>query len=996
MRANASIVIIICLLFLVGTVAAIKVDTVTITSDQSYVYAGGGAPLSDQSTITVTVWNTSMGKGVQTAKVNFSVNDPALGTLNPVTFTTGIDGKAISVFKAKTKSGFAIINVSVYYSDIDGIYFNFFNITQKIDHNMAQNATFNHPIEGPVGSNVSFKISFTDRYGNPIDQLINPGKQHTINLHVYGPTPDDGGFVGYGHDILNHPLDINGNVSAMVQLSSGAGPNTITMDLFEEIPPPVTRVITGVSSSVFSMEQLFVPDSPAQVPADGVSKFSIIYTLFDKFMNPVSQQEVWVNTSIAGEEQKFKTDTQGQIMITYGPRVTIGVINITATAVNNNTVIKYKSVEFLSTAAYDMVLTANPEYIPSREVSGTSSSTITATVTDISGNPVENENVTFSMGAAGYPGGPYNVTFLPSLSPSSPISVSTDAEGHATVQFIPGGFSINQSALNYDSTATGNCTVTATWISSTTGNTVSKDILLTWKNYPYLSVRTSVNPSTVEVNKTVDVTISLKADGLFLQPNPIDVVLVMDRSGSMDTAMSGGTRLSVAKIAAKSFVSQMNQSRDRIGVVSYAGYTSGTGTRTDISLSSTYTNVNHVIDNHLAADGATETREALKQSIELLHASPNPSPTAIQTIILMTDGNYNWKGNPLGRGTGYDSSYTGYSTNALEPNEYRYYTGLGCTPSGGHCHDGEFTNQNMSIYAKNNNIRLYMIGFASTLDAQAVSDMNVMANATGGFYQYAPDAATLNQIYTKIAGELNDKAGVNTTMAADFNNVVVNNATIPSGADVYDYVYNSTASTKIKWQDGVTNVTNQTTDWTTDNKLDFKIGTMKVGQTWEATFRLKVKQSGIIDLFGTNSALLFNGTDPLTLPHTFLTVVPNLTAIGFGLQTIDVTSNCPQQVQNSVILPITWTTNYTGPNNTIFEEAFYISQSGARVPFWHGSYFVPGNDERSRSAQFDMRTVPPGNYTIQVETRAGVSAATSQPCGSYAYSTKGITFIKLE
>jgi hypothetical protein len=43
-----------------------------------------------------------------------------------------------------------------------------------------------------------------------------------------------------------------------------------------------------------------------------------------------------------------------------------------------------------------------------------------------------------------------------------------------------------------------------------------------------------------------------------------------------------------------------------------------------------------------------------------------------------------------------------------------------------------------------------------------------------------------------------------------------------------------------------------------------------------------------------------------------------------------------------------------------------------------------------------MRTVPPGNYKIEVVTKAGVSAATSQPCGSYTYSSKGITFIKLE
>ena len=58
-----------------------------------------------------------------------------------------------------------------------------------------------------MGETVSFNITFTDYYGNPIDQLINPGQQHTINLHVHGPTPDDCNFVGYGHDITGPALD---------------------------------------------------------------------------------------------------------------------------------------------------------------------------------------------------------------------------------------------------------------------------------------------------------------------------------------------------------------------------------------------------------------------------------------------------------------------------------------------------------------------------------------------------------------------------------------------------------------------------------------------------------------------------------------------------------------------------------------------------------------------------------------------------------------------
>ena len=80
-------------------------------------------------------------------------------------------------------------------------------------------------------------------------------------------------------------------------------------------------------------------------------------------------------------------------------------------------------------------------------------------------------------------------------------------------------------------------------------------------------------------------------------------------------------------------------------------------------------------------------------------------------------------------------------------------------------------------------------------------------------------------------------------MSADFENINVTGVTMP-GNQVFDYVYNPTASTKITWQNGTPTVINQSDDWTTDNKLDFNIGTIKVGQFWNATFRLRVNQSG--------------------------------------------------------------------------------------------------------------------------------------------------------
>jgi hypothetical protein len=995
MRAKAGVFIIICLLFLVGTVAANFPDNIIVTSDKSYLTANG----IDQSTISVSVSNVSSGP-LQGVTIDINVLDPSLGTIVPSTMTSNISGKAASIFKVKTKSGFADIRVNV--TTIDG-YNRSATITQKIDHDKPHYAIFSHPLEGGVGQTVPFNITFTDYYGNAIDQLINPGQQHTINLHVHGPTPDNCSFVGYGHDITGLALDQYGNVNVTVRLSSGAGPNSVTMDPFEEIVTPVPRIITGISSETFYIEQQFNPDSPPQVPADGVNKFSIMYTVYDRYRNPASQQSVWVNTSIPGEETQFKSDTLGQIALTYGPRSTVGIINITATSVFNNTVAISHDVEFTNTAATTMVVTANPEYVASRDVNPAITSDITATVTDIMGNPVDNETVTFSLGAVGYPGGPYNVTSVPSLTGMSAI---TDADGHATVQFNPGSFSTTSSDLYYSKKATGTCMITAHW------NTTNKNILVTWKNYPYLSVETSVNPQTIQVNDTVDITITLLADGWALQPKPIDAVLCTDRSGSM--LYDDPDRMYSIREAGKVFVNQMNISRDYLGLVTFGrnGYIGTAGENSGISYerdnsyhtpatygdyatvdktlsggSIGFTAVKTALD-YIVPDHGTPMRSAIYKSVNEIKTRGRSS-TAVQAIVLLSDGDFNWYGDPLARGTGYADSW-GHRADDYSDLTNNYMSLRGLTGTG-----NQFSEENMSVYAKNNGIRIYSIAFADSMSSGGKTTLSVLANATGGKY-YEASATNIADVYKAIAGDLQDTAGVNTTMTADFQNVNVTGVSVP-GTQVYDYIYNSTVSTRITWQNGVTNVTNQSSEWAADNKLDFNIGTMKIGQSWEATFRLKVKKAGSIDVFGSNSSLVFNnGTDILTLPHTFLNVVPDLNTTGFTPITIDVTSSCPALVQQASILPVVWTTTYTGPANTISEEVLYISESGAHVPFYHSSFPVSGDTLVTRSTLFDMRSVAPGSYRIEIVTMAGTHMATSNSCGNYSYSTSGMTFIKLD
>ena len=385
----------------------------------------------------------------------------------------------------------------------------------------------------------------------------------------------------------------------------------------------------------------------------------------------------------------------------------------------------------------------------------------------------------------------------------------------------------------------------------------------------------------------------------------------------------------------------MNSSTDRVGLVSYAGYTAGTETRVDsVLIKDNYAPVTTAI-NGLSANGATETRVALKTAIDTMAAQNNTNKRAIRAIILMTDGNWNWQGTPMGHGTGWTSNSTGgysFSTSALEPNNYLWYEGLGGnlthyvkTGHGAYdywiCIDGETTNQNMTNYAKSKGIRLYTISFAGTLDSDAVAAMTTMADSTGGFYQNAPDAATLTQVYQKIAGQLKEDAGINTNIDINLDNIVINSTPF-SGGDVFNYIKYSYETKKWLTNDsmisGYPKFTDNTNDWTSANDytLKFNAGTIKLKQMWQVVYTLKVLKEGNINVFGDNSLIRFNDGATLTLPDTYITAAYNLTTPALGNPNLEL-SDLQETVRSDMIREWTWKRNYTG--NQTMTEKYYIS-----------------------------------------------------------------------
>ena len=366
MRAKAGIFIIICLLLLVGTVAAVIPDNVVITGNSSWIVAGHGL-----STYTVTVKNNSF--GVPNADISFSVNN-TLGTLTPATKKTDSNGIASSIFTVGTKSGTSTISIRVQYNGgTDGIFDTTYTFDQNIDHDSPYNVNFDHLNEAPVTNVTPFNMSVTDRWGNRIDNL-NPNETHTIGLHIHGPSPDNCSFVGNGLNDIYPTLDSNGNLSVNVKLTSKSGNNYILMDSFGSITEKlesIQAVATGIPYSMTgSISNGGILPVNNEIPANGVDKFTINYFLYDVYKNPLQNRSIWISTNLTDEltPKSYITNSLGQVQITYGPKISVLTANITAVAAENSSVTNSLDANFVgSNVASNLFLVVTPQTMASRD-----------------------------------------------------------------------------------------------------------------------------------------------------------------------------------------------------------------------------------------------------------------------------------------------------------------------------------------------------------------------------------------------------------------------------------------------------------------------------------------------------------------------------------------------------------------------------------------------------------------------------------------------------
>ncbi|MCD6529293.1 VWA domain-containing protein, partial [Candidatus Bathyarchaeota archaeon] len=119
------------------------------------------------------------------------------------------------------------------------------------------------------------------------------------------------------------------------------------------------------------------------------------------------------------------------------------------------------------------------------------------------------------------------------------------------------------------------------------------------------------------------------------QTRKLDVMLVIDRSGSMDQKEPGDeyNKIYYAKEAAKTFVDQLNMSKDTAGLVSFS-----TEATLDVHLTNSSSDVKAAIDD-LYPNGWTNIGDAVNLTIQEFQL--NGRSDSIWVMILLSDGKAN-------------------------------------------------------------------------------------------------------------------------------------------------------------------------------------------------------------------------------------------------------------------------------------------------------------------------------------------------------------------
>lgn len=147
----------------------------------------------------------------------------------------------------------------------------------------------------------------------------------------------------------------------------------------------------------------------------------------------------------------------------------------------------------------------------------------------------------------------------------------------------------------------------------------------------YVVVSKTVNPTSMTTLDEAEVTLNVMGTPPTNVTLPNDVVLIIDKSGSMAPGYNNGEdKMQNAKNAAKGFIDLMDMTKHNVGIVDFSSSTmiGSFPLTTDKDAAKSY------IDG-ISANGATATGDAIQAAAAML---ANHRPEAQPVIVIMTDG----------------------------------------------------------------------------------------------------------------------------------------------------------------------------------------------------------------------------------------------------------------------------------------------------------------------------------------------------------------------
>lgn len=1000
-------VLVLVLLFLVTPAASLNpvMVKVVVSSSNQYLTADG----RDTADITVTVRDGN-GVSLRNADVVLQLTSP--WTLKDVQGKTKNDGTFVTTFLPTTKAGNAVITATVTAQESPTPVR--VTSTQEIVATDPETSSSFYNGTATVGSITGVSFLVTDRYGNPVSSKKKENRvvfntSLTADTGFLVPAPSAGTSGGKVRlKGLSVPLDESGYAVALFQVGTRPGDNYIVITP----PPPLSQsiiTIRGISNAPpASVVPVVSPaGNPPTINTDRNSRFAIDYRLLDQWGNPAAGQPLSISVN-TGETMVITSNQAGNVSITYGPKTTAGRYTITATALNNPAATASQTLQFLSLKPDGIILTATPQTMASRDVKPDMAALVMAKVVDDMGNPVPGQTVSFSIQSVTLKNNAVQTEGPPSLrgdrgqtsQVGEEVSAVTDGSGYAVATFSPGGFA-PRGTTNFVALAEGVARIQARW----DGRSQALD--LSYKNYPYLSISTSVSPPTVERNETVEVSVRVKGDGYALQPPPVDVFMVTDRSFSM--LRDYPDRMIQVMGAEKAFSDQFDYTRDRLGQYSFASkgqaWANGTflfpfrecGMDDTTGDDQTYAQANYPLNGRVYDDYATRDlplsmeRGDIAKAISGLVPSPgtpmryalyraitdlknNGNSGSQKAIVILSDGDYNWYGDPLARGSAcdyfwsYDGTYgTGWHQETRWPcpdvgkdlTAQSYYS----------FPDLSREEQNLSYYAAKNNIRIFVIGYSGDVTAAGQVTLRTLANTTGGKYFYALTGTDLVNFYTQIAGALKDTAGVNTTLAMDFRSVNVNNIPVTPGSKAIRYMFIDGKSTRVTRPNRTWETVDSTADWNM-GRINLSLGTVRVNEEWVVNFTLNMTMNGTIRLLGPSSQVSFQdarGTmSSVALPDTFVTAIPEGMEKGIltpklTLSDLSVaTTGTDRDYAN-----LDWHIDYRDGRDTAIREEIEVAPLNSDAYWYVGTRTVPA-ETTSDAYPLRINTFAPGVYKVRV------------------------------